>query len=149
MENLINTVDEALLNEVSDLTNLKQGAYNIRKNGKGIERKSNENVEIIPKQDVSGIDIRVKDNVKFDYIHIPVIITESGLKDIVYNDFYIGKNSKVYIIAGCGIHNDHKDNSEHNGIHRFFLDEGADVKYIEKHYVEGEGEGKRIMNPVM
>ena len=140
--------DEKLLSEVSDLENLKVGAYNIRKNGKGIERKSNDNVEIIPKEDVSGIDIKVKDNVKFDYIHIPVIITESGLKDVVYNDFYIGKNSKVHIVAGCGIHNDHKDNSEHNGIHRFFLEEGAKVKYVEKHYGEGDGEGKRILNPV-
>ena len=141
-------MDEELLGQIADLSNLKAGAYNIRKNGKGIERKSNENVEIIPKTDVSGIDIKVKDNVKFDYIHIPVIVTESGLKDLVYNDFYIGKNSKVYIVAGCGIHNDHKDNSEHNGIHRFYLDEGASVKYIEKHYGEGDGEGKRILNPV-
>lgn len=141
-------IDQELLSQVSDIENLKVGAYNIRKNGKGIERKSNENVEIIPKEDVSGIDIKVKDNVKFDYIHIPVIITESGLKDVVYNDFYIGKNSKVYIVAGCGIHNDHKDNSEHNGIHRFFLDEGANVKYVEKHYGEGNGVGKRILNPV-
>jgi len=141
-------IDEELLGQIADLSNLKAGAYNIRKNGQGIERKSNENVEIIPKTDVSGIDIKVKDNVKFDYIHIPVIVTESGLKDLVYNDFYIGKNSKVYIVAGCGIHNDHKDNSEHNGIHRFYLDEGASVKYIEKHYGEGDGEGKRILNPV-
>ena len=141
-------MDEELLGQIADLSNLKAGAYNIRKNGQGIERKSNENVEIIPKTDVSGIDIKVKDNVKFDYIHIPVIVTESGLKDLVYNDFYIGKNSKVYIVAGCGIHNDHKDNSEHNGIHRFYLDEGASVKYIEKHYGEGDGEGKRILNPV-
>jgi len=141
-------IDEELLGQVSDLENLRSGAYNIRKNGKGIERKSNENIEIITKTDVSGIDIRVKDNVKFDYIHIPVIVTESGLKDVVYNDFYIGKNSNVYIVAGCGIHNDHKDNSEHNGIHRFFLEEGARVKYVEKHYGEGNGEGKRILNPV-
>lgn len=144
----VNEVDVALLNEISDTTSLKKGAYNIRKNGKGIERKSNDNVTIVPKEDASGIDIIVKDNVKFDYIHIPVIITESGLKDIVYNDFYIGKNSNVYIVAGCGIHNDHKDNSEHNGIHRFFLEEGAKVKYIEKHYGKGAGDGKRILNPV-
>lgn len=148
MKKLINEIDEALLEEVSDMTNFKKGAYNIRKNGKGIERKSNQNIEIVPKEDASGIDIRVRDNVKFDYIHIPVIITESGLKDVVYNDFYIGKNSKVYIVAGCGIHNDHNHNSEHNGIHRFFLEEGANVKYIEKHYGEGNGEGKRILNPV-
>lgn len=143
-----NSEDINLLSQISDIENLRTGAYNIRKNGKGIERKSNENVEIITKTDVSGIDIRVKDNVKFDYIHIPVIVTESGLKDVVYNDFYIGKNSYVYIVAGCGIHNDHKDNSEHNGIHRFFLEEGSRVKYVEKHYGEGNGEGKRILNPV-
>ena len=81
-------------------------------------------------------------------MHIPVIITESGLKDVVYNDFYIGKNANVYIIAGCGIHNEHHEDSEHNGIHRFFLEEGARVKYIEKHYGEGDGEGKRILNPI-
>ncbi len=141
-------VDKDLLKQVSDIENLRKGAYNIRKNGKGIERKSNENIEIIPKTDVSGIDIRVKDNVKFDYIHIPVIVTESGIKDLVYNDFYVGKNSNVFIVAGCGIHNDHHENSEHNGIHRFFLEEGAKVKYVEKHYGEGNGDGKRILNPV-
>lgn len=141
-------MDEALLNEISNLDNLKNGAYNIRKNGQGIERKVTENVNIITKEDKSGIDIMVKENTKFEFIHIPVIITESGLKDVVYNDFYIGKNSNVYIVAGCGIHNDHKDSSEHNGIHRFFLEEGSKVKYVEKHYGEGNGTGKRILNPV-
>ncbi len=90
----------------------------------------------------------VKENTKFEFVHIPVIITESGLKDIVYNDFYIGKNANVVIVAGCGIHNDHHKDSTHNGIHRFFLEEGAKVKYIEKHYGEGSGDGKRILNPV-
>ena len=140
-------IDEELLSQVSDMENLKSGAYNIRKNGKGIERKSNENIEIVSKQDVSGIDIKVKDNVKFDYIHIPVIITESGLKDVVYNDFYVGKNSNVVIVAGCGIHNDAAHETGHNGIHRFFLEEGSKVKYIEKHYGEGKGTGKRVLNP--
>lgn len=141
-------IDEELLNEVSNLENLKNGAYNIRKNGKGIERKVTENVNIITKEDKSGIDIIVKENTKFEFIHIPVIITESGLKDVVYNDFYVGRNANVYIIAGCGIHNDAEHSAEHNGIHRFFLEEGAKVKYIEKHYGEGSGTGKRILNPV-
>ena len=147
MEN-INKIDENLLNEISNVEEIKAGAYNIRKNGKGIERKITENVNIVTKKDKSGIDIYVKENTKFEFIHIPVIITESGLKEVVYNDFYIGKNANVIIVAGCGIHNEHHKDSEHNGIHRFFLEEGAKVKYIEKHYGEGKGTGKRILNPV-
>lgn len=147
LENL-NKIDEQLLNEVSNIENMTKGAYNIRKNGKGIERQVTPNVNIITKKDVSGIDIHVKENTQFEFIHIPVIITESGLKDLVYNDFYIGKNANVIIIAGCGIHNDHHQDSQHDGIHRFYLEEGAKVKYIEKHYGEGNGDGKRILNPV-
>ena len=141
-------VDKELLKEISDIDGEIKGAYNIRKNGKGIERKVTENVNIVTKQDKPGIDIFVKENTKFEYVHIPVIITESGLNDVVYNDFYIGKNANVVIIAGCGIHNDHHKDSQHDGIHRFFLEEGAKVKYIEKHYGEGSGDGKRILNPV-
>ncbi|MCI8700497.1 MAG: SufD family Fe-S cluster assembly protein [Clostridia bacterium] len=144
----LNNIDNSLLSEISDIEKILDGAYNIRKNGKGIQRKSSKNIEIKPKEDGTGIDIIVKENTKFEFVHIPVIITESGIKDIVYNDFYIGKNSKVIIVAGCGIHNDHHKDSEHNGIHRFYLEEGANVKYIEKHYGEGDGEGKRILNPV-
>ena len=148
MKNNINQTDKNLLNEVSNLENMQTGAYNIRKNGQGIERKITENVNIVTKKDKPGIDIYVKENTKFEFIHIPVIITESGLTDLVYNDFYIGKNANVIIIAGCGIHNDHHKDSEHDGIHRFYLEEGAKVKYIEKHYGEGSGNGKRILNPV-
>lgn len=145
----MNNIDKELLKTISDAENGEfQGAYNIRKNGQGIERKVTENINIVTKKDVSGIDIIVKENTKFEFVHIPVIITESGLKDVVYNDFYIGKNANVVIVAGCGIHNDHHKDSEHNGIHRFFLEEGAKVKYIEKHYGEGSGDGKRILNPV-
>lgn len=148
MKEDINKIEQELLNKISNLENIPKGAYNIRKNGKGIERKVTENVNIVTKTDKPGIDIHVKENTKFELIHIPVIITESGLNDLVYNDFYIGKNANVTIIAGCGIHNaEHKD-SQHDGIHRFFLEEGAKVKYIEKHYGEGKGEGKRILNPV-
>lgn len=144
----MDNIDTSLLNEISNLDNVKKGAYNIRKNGIGIERKITENVNITTKTDVSGINIYVKENTKFEFIHIPVIITESGLTDVVYNDFFIGKNANVTIIAGCGIHNDHHKDSRHDGIHRFFLEEGAKVKYIEKHYGEGSGDGKRILNPV-
>jgi len=141
-------IDKQLIEKISDGESNFEGAYNIRKNGKGIERKVTENINIVPKEDVSGINIYVKENSKHEIVHIPVIITESGLTDLVYNDFYIGKNANVIIIAGCGIHNDHHKDSEHNGIHRFFLEEGAKVKYIEKHYGEGDGNGKRILNPV-
>ncbi len=140
-------IEENLLETISG-EDVRTGAYNIRKNGKGVERQITENVKIETKKDKSGIDIYVKENTKFDIIHIPVIITQSGLKDVVYNDFYIGKNANVVIIAGCGIHNDEHNDSQHDGIHRFFLEEGAKVKYYEKHYGEGKGDGKRILNPV-
>lgn len=135
----MDNIDLELLREIADINGTPKGAYNIRKNGKGIERQITDNIKIETKQDKSGIDIYVKENTKFEFVHIPVIITESGLNDLVYNDFYIGKNADVIIIAGCGIHNDHHKDSQHDGIHRFFLEEGAKVKYIEKHY----GEGKR------
>lgn len=144
----MDNIDKELLKEISDLEGTPKGAYNIRKNGKGIERQITENINIVTKTDKQGIDIFVKENTKFEFVHIPVIITESGLNDVVYNDFYIGKNANVVIIAGCGIHNDHHEDSRHDGIHSFFLEEGAKVKYIEKHYGEGKGTGKRVLNPV-
>lgn len=144
----MDNIDKTLLKEIADMEETPKGAYNIRKNGKGIERKITENINIVTKTDKQGIDIIVKENTKYEFVHIPVIITESGLSDVVYNDFYIGKNANVVIIAGCGIHNDHHQDSQHDGIHRFFLEEGAKVKYIEKHYGEGSGTGKRILNPV-
>ena len=144
----MNKLDKELLNVIADINEDLSGAYNIRKNGKGIERKVTENIDIVTKKDKPGIDIFVKENTKKENVHIPVIITESGLTDVVYNDFYIGKNADVTIIAGCGIHNDHDVASQHDGIHRFFLEEGAHVKYVEKHYGEGKGTGERILNPV-
>ena len=144
----MNNIELELLKQIADINETPNGAYNIRKNGQGIERKVTENVNIVTKEDKQGIDVFVKENTKYEFIHIPVIITESGLSDTVYNDFYIGKNADVVIIAGCGIHNDHHKDSQHDGIHRFFLEEGAKVKYIEKHYGEGKGTGKRVLNPV-
>ena len=145
----MDNLELSLLKEIADIdgTSSLTGAYNIRKNGQGIERKVNDNINIVTKEDKSGIDIIVKDDVKFDFVHIPVIVTESGIKDLVYNDFYIGKDAEVTIIAGCGIHNDKHLLSRHDGIHTFYLDEGAKVKYIEKHYGQGEGTGERVLNP--
>ena len=144
----MNKIDKDLLYVISGIEGKIKGAYNIRKDGKGIERQVTDNINIVSKEDKPGIDIFVKENTKNESVHIPVIITEKGLNDLVYNDFYIGKNADVTIIAGCGIHNDHSVNSQHDGIHRFFLEKGAHVKYIEKHYGEGKGTGKRILNPV-
>lgn len=144
----MDNIEKNILKEIANIDDTPKGAYNIRKNGQGIARQVTENVNIVTKTDKSGIDVYVKENTKFEFIHIPVLITESGLNDVVYNDFYIGKNADVVIIAGCGIHNDHHKDSQHDGIHRFFLSEGARVKYIEKHYGEGDGTGKNILNPV-
>ncbi|MBR5227455.1 MAG: SufD family Fe-S cluster assembly protein [Clostridia bacterium] len=145
----MNKTDEMLLeNILEDKPILEADAYNIRKNGESIDRKVNEYISIISKQDNSGIDIYVKEGTPFGIINIPVIITESGLKDVVYNDFHIGKGAKVVIIAGCGIHNDEHKLSEHDGIHRFYIAENASVKYIEKHYADGKGKGKKVLNPV-
>lgn len=145
---MLKKVDNDLLANIIDLKKLKKGAYNIRKNGKGIERVTTENINIVPKKDKPGIDIYIKENTKNESVHIPVILTESGLDDLVYNDFYIGKNADVVIVAGCGIHNDHEKLSKHDGIHTFYLEENAKVKYIEKHYGEGIGTGGRVLNPV-
>lgn len=143
----MNNIEKNLLKEIANIEKTPIGAYNIRENGKGIERNVTENINIITKQDKPGIDIIIKENTKNESVHIPVILTQGGLKDIVYNDFYIGKNADVVIVAGCGIHNSTCSDSQHDGIHRFFLEEGAKVKYIEKHYGEGSGTGKRILNP--
>ena len=141
-------LDNKILKEIiGDKNVLEEDVYNIRKNGKCVARKINPYVNIISKEDGSGIDIYVKENTLLQIIDIPVIITESGLKDVVYNDFHIGKNSNIVIVAGCGIHNSFSHDSEHDGIHRFYLEEGAKVKYIEKHYAEGKGTGKKILNP--
>lgn len=143
----MDNIEKNLLKTIADIEKTPIGAYNIRANGKGIERQTTENINIITKQDKPGIDIIIKENTKNESVHIPVILTQSGLSDMVYNDFYIGKNADVVIVAGCGIHNSGCETSEHDGIHTFYLEEGAHVKYIEKHYGEGTGTGKRILNP--
>lgn len=139
--------DIALLREIADLEGTPQGAYNIRKNGKLDARNSTANIEIINKTDKPGIDIRIQPGTKHQSVHIPVILTETGLDDLVYNDFYIGADCDVVIVAGCGIHNDGSQKSQHDGIHTFYVGENSKVHYVEKHYGEGEGEGTRVLNP--
>lgn len=142
-----NKVDIGLLREIADLEGTPKGAYNIRKNGKLDSRASTANIEIVTKEDKPGIDIHIKDGTVRQSVHIPVIITETGLDDMVYNDFFIGKDCDVVIVAGCGIHNDGSDQSKHDGVHTFYVGENSKVHYVEKHYGEGEGTGERVMNP--
>ena len=137
-----------ILKVVNEELTRNGSAYNIRKDGKSIDRGSTDNIKIESKEDKDGINIRVLPNTKEGYVHIPVVITKSGFSDKVYNDFYIGENSTVVINAGCGIHNDAHKDSEHAGIHRFFVGKNSHVKYIEKHYGEGEGDGAKILNPL-
>ena len=141
-------IQERILMEVADLHGVPEGAYNIRANGKLASRSTTANIDITTKEDVSGIDIRIKPGTKHESVHIPVVVSESGLKDMVYNDFYIGEDCDVDIVAGCGIHNCGDQDAEHDGIHRFYVGKNAKVKYVEKHYGEGDGRGKRILNPL-
>ncbi len=136
-----------LLSEVADLHSVPEGAYNIRSNGESAGSVSTANIEIVPKENASGLDIYIKPGTKNESVHIPVVMTKSGLKELVYNDFHIGEGSDVVIVAGCGIDNCGPDDSEHDGIHRFFIEKNASVKYVEKHYGSGNGKGKRILNP--
>lgn len=143
----LDATSDRLLAEVADLHKVPVGAFNIRANGKAVARNSSANIDIIPKENGSGIDIKIKPGTKNESVHIPVVMTASGIKEIVYNDFYIGEDCDVVIVAGCGIDNCGPKDSEHDGIHRFFVGKGAKVKYVEKHYGSGEGTGKRILNP--
>ena len=140
-------VERDLLKQIANIEEVPMGAYNIRENGKGVAKNTTANIDIVTKEDKPGIDIIVKANTKNESVHIPVVITQGGLNDLVYNDFYIGENADVVIVAGCGIHNSTCETSEHDGIHSFHLAKGSKVKYIEKHYGEGEGTGDRILNP--
>ena len=143
----MDAIEKNLLEQVAGIHEIPEGAYNIRANGSLAGRNTTANIDIVTKTDKPGIDIIIKPNTKNESVHIPVILSQTGLKESVYNDFYIGENSDVTIVAGCGIHNCGVDTSEHDGIHSFFVGKNAKVKYIEKHYGEGDGNGKRIMNP--
>lgn len=144
----MDAIQRELLEAVTGLHEIPEGAYNIRANGESVERNSTSNIEIITKEDKSGIEIHIKPGTKRESVHIPVILSKSGLNEVVYNDFYIGDDADVTIVAGCGIHNGGDAASRHDGIHRFFVGKNAHIKYVEKHYGSGDGKGERIMNPV-
>lgn len=144
---MLDIIEQKLLFEIADLHGVPKGAYNIRKNGAGVDRNTTNNIDIVTKTDKPGIDIVIKPNTKGESVHIPVIISESGLEDVVYNTFYVGENADVLIVAGCGIHNSGEKKTQHDGVHEFFVEKNARMKYVEKHYGEGTGSGDRIFNP--
>ena len=143
----MDAIQKNLLEQIAGIHEVPQGAYSLRVNGALYGKNDSENISIVKKTDKSGIDIYVKAGTKNESLHIPVLLSQTGLKELVYNDFHIGEDCDVTIVAGCGIHNSGSAESEHSGIHAFYVGKGAKVKYIEKHYGEGDGSGKNVMNP--
>ncbi len=143
----LSALEKQLLSTIADIETIPTGAFNIREDGKLKQRNTTANIDIVSKQDKQGIDIIVKPNTKNERVDIPVIITKTGLTDLVYNDFYIGENADVLIVAGCGIHNPGCQTAQHDGIHTFHVGKNAKVKYLERHYGEGDGNGENILNP--
>ncbi len=143
----MDAIQQNLLEQVAGLHEIPAGAYNIRANGQMAGRNTTANIDIISKEDKSGIDIKIKPGTRSESVHIPVVLSQSGLKESVYNDFFVGEDCDITIIAGCGIHNGGSSASEHSGVHRFFVEKNAKVRYVEKHYGSGDGNGERIMNP--
>ncbi len=143
----MDAIQQELLEQVAGLHEVPEGAYNIRANGEMAGRNTTANIDIITKKDCPGIDIRIKPGTKSESVHIPVVLSQSGLQESVYNDFFVGEDCDITIIAGCGIHNGGSAASAHSGIHRFFVKKNAKVRYVEKHYGSGDGSGERIMNP--
>ena len=137
----IDKIQLRLLEEVADLHEVPAGAFNIRANGQLAQRVNSANIEIVSKEDGTGIDIHIKPGTRKESVHIPVVLSQSGIKEMVYNDFYIGDDADVVIVAGCGIHNGGDADSKHDGLHRFFVGKNAKVKYVEKHYGAGDGRG--------
>lgn len=144
----MSTMEKELIKTIADISGFMPGsAFSLRRNGEGVERHSTQNIRIVAKSDKPGIDIHVAPHTIGEEVHIPVILTDSGIHDLVYNDFYIGEGADVVIIAGCGIHNDGCDTSQHDGVHVFHIGKNAKIRYVEKHYGEGNGSGERILNP--
>ena len=143
----MDSIQKQLLEQVAGLHEVPQGAYSLRINGALHGKNSSENISIVKKEDKPGIDIYIKPGTRNESVHIPVLLSQTGLKELVYNDFHVGADCDVTIVAGCGIHNSGSEASEHSGIHAFYLEENAKVKYVEKHYGSGEGTGENIMNP--
>lgn len=143
----MDAIQQELLAQVADLHEVPEGAYNIRANGEMAGRNTTANIDIVTKEDCPGIDIRIKPGTKGESVHIPVVLSQSGIQESVYNDFFVGEDCDITIIAGCGIHNGGSASSAHSGVHRFFVEKNAKVRYVEKHYGSGDGSGERIMNP--
>jgi len=143
----MDAIQKNLLEQIAGLHEVPAGAYNIRANGTSVGRNSTAHIDIITKEDKQGIDIIIKPGTKRESIHIPVVLSQSGLTEMVYNDFHVGEDCDVTIVAGCGIHNGGDQASKHDGIHSFFIGKNSHVKYVEKHYGSGDGKGERIMNP--
>ncbi len=143
----MDAIQKNLLEQVAGLHEIPAGAYNIRANGISAGRNTTANIDIVTKEDKQGIDIIIKPGTKRESVHIPVVLSQSGLTEMVYNDFYVGDDCDITIIAGCGIHNGGDLASKHDGIHSFFIGKNSHVKYVEKHYGSGDGKGERIMNP--
>ena len=144
----LDEIQKRLLLEIADLHQVPEGAYNIRSDSESVGRQSTANIEIVSKTGVSGLEIRIKPGTKNESVHIPVVLTKSGIKETAYNDFFIGEDADVVIVAGCGIDNCGNQDSQHDGVHRFFVGKNAKVRYVEKHYGSGSGSGKRVLNPV-
>lgn len=144
----IDDIGRQLIEEVADLTEVPDGAYNFRVNSQLAGRHTTDNIDIMSKEGVSGIDIFIKPNTRGESVHIPVVVSASGIKETVYNDFFVGDNCDVVIVAGCGIDNCGEHDAQHDGVHRFYVGKNSKVKYVEKHYGSGDGNGKRILNPV-
>ena len=144
---MLNEVQEHILQIVADMKGTGEGAVNIRSDGQKAFRRNSEHITIESKTDKDGIDIRIAPGTKHESVHIPVVLTKPGFQDMVYNDFFVGEGADVTIVAGCGIHNCGDCDSRHDGIHTFYVGKNAKVRYIEKHYGEGEGSGKRLLNP--
>ncbi len=140
-------IQKTLLEQVADLHEMPEGAYNIRSNGKTMERVTTAHIDILTKDDKQGIDILIRSGTRNESVHIPVILSQSGLTEMVYNDFFVGDDCDVTIVAGCGIHNSGDADSRHDGVHTFYIGKNSHVKYVEKHYGSGDGKGGRIMNP--
>ena len=143
----LDAIQKDLLEKIADLHGVPQGAYNIRANGQMAGRSSSANIEIVSKTDKPGMDIIIKPGTKNESVHIPVIISQTGYEEMVYNDFFIGEDSDVVIVAGCGIHNTGDSGAKHDGIHTFYVGKNAKIKYVEKHYGAGDGNGENVMNP--
>ena len=143
----MDNIQKNLLAQIADLHDVPQGAYNIRANGEMAGRNTTEHIDIVTKTDKPGIDILIQPGTKNESVHIPVILSQTGHTEMVYNDFYIGEGADITIVAGCGIHNAGDEESRHDGIHTFHLAKGARLKYVEKHYGDGDGNGRRVMNP--